>query len=40
MQSVTDADTHVSESEAMWEMIDKEMHGRRPVLLSLPDDTL
>ncbi|MBM4298222.1 MAG: hypothetical protein FJ143_10830, partial [Deltaproteobacteria bacterium] len=40
MQAVIDADTHVSESEEMWAMFDKEMYGRRPVLLSLPDDTL
>jgi hypothetical protein len=40
MQPIIDADTHVAESKAMWELFDKEMHGRRPVLLALPDDTL
>lgn len=40
MQAVIDADTHVSESEAMWAHFDMELYGRRPVLLSLPDDTL
>jgi hypothetical protein len=40
MQPIIDADTHISESEEMWAMFDKEMYGRRPVLLSLPDDTL
>jgi hypothetical protein len=40
MPGVVDADTHVAESEAMWEMIDREMYSRRPVLLSLPEDTL
>jgi len=40
MQPIIDADTHVAESEAMWQLIDREMYGRRPVLLSLPDDTL
>ena len=40
MQAIIDADPHVSESEEMWAMFDKEMYGRRPVLLSLPDDTL
>ena len=40
MQGVIDADTHIAESEAMWQMIDEKMYPRRPVLLSLPDDTL
>ena len=40
MQPIIDADTHISESPEMWAMFDKEMYGRRPVLLSLPDDTL
>src|SRR5688572_11442375 len=40
MLGVIDADTHVAESAAMWEMIDHEMYSRRPVLLSLPEDTL
>ena len=40
MQPIIDADTHISESAEMWAMFDKEMYGRRPVLLSLPDDTL
>jgi hypothetical protein len=31
-------DTHVAESKAIWQMIDKEMYPRRLVLLS--DDTL
>lgn len=39
MSGIIDADTHISEGAAMWEMIDKSMHPRRPVLLSLPDDT-
>lgn len=37
MQPIIDADTDVAESEAMWEMFDKEMYGRRPLVLSLPD---
>ena len=40
MQPIIDADTHIAESEAMWQMIDGNMYPRRPVLLSLPDDTL
>ena len=39
MPGVIDADTHIAESEAMWQMIDEKMYPRRPVLLSLPDDT-
>src|SRR5512136_2322561 len=39
MSGVIDADTHISESEAMWNMIDKELYDRRPVLLKAPDDT-
>ena len=40
MLGVIDADTHIAESEAMWQMIDEKMYPHRPVLLSLPDDTL
>ena len=40
MLNVIDADTHIAEPAAMWDMIDEPMRGRRPVLLSLPDDTL
>lgn len=32
MAGVTDADTHIAESEAMWNYIDEEMHPRRPIL--------
>ncbi|HEX7230521.1 MAG TPA: amidohydrolase family protein [Candidatus Binatia bacterium] len=39
MQTVIDADTHISEGEAMWALIDKSMHPRRPIMLSVPDDT-
>src|SRR6059036_2027771 len=37
---LVDADTHVSENEHMWEHIDREMYHRRPVLISVPEDTL
>jgi hypothetical protein len=37
---IIDADTHISEGEAMWAMMDKEMFPRRPVLLKAPEDTL
>jgi predicted TIM-barrel fold metal-dependent hydrolase len=39
MQTVIDADTHISEREAMWALIDKSMQPRRPIMLSVPDDT-
>jgi uncharacterized protein len=39
MRGIIDADTHISESEAMWNMIDREMYDRRPVLLKAPEDT-
>jgi predicted TIM-barrel fold metal-dependent hydrolase len=40
MTGVVDADTHIAESNRMWELIDHEMYPRRPVLVSVPDDTL
>lgn len=40
MKKVVDADTHISESEGMWELLDREMYKRRPVLVTVPDDTL
>src|SRR5713226_10691033 len=40
MPTIVDADTHVAESVAMWELIDPEMYPRRPVLVSVPNDTL
>ena len=40
MAGVIDADTHISESESMWQMLDPGMHHRRPVVVSVPNDTL
>jgi uncharacterized protein len=40
MAGVVDADTHIAESNRMWELIEREMYPRRPVLVSVPDDTL
>src|SRR5947208_16895306 len=40
MPGIIDADTHISESEAMWSMIDKDMYHRRPVMMKGPEDTL
>ena len=37
---LVDADTHVSENEQMWEHFEREMYHRRPVLISLPENTL
>ncbi len=39
MQGVIDADTHISEGEAMWAMMDAAMRPRRPVMLAVPEDT-
>lgn len=39
MAGVIDADTHIAESEAMWNLIDRDMYPRRPVLAKIPDDT-
>ncbi len=40
MSLVVDADTHIAESAAMWDLIDPTMHARRPVVVSVPTDTL
>ena len=39
-KKLVDADTHVSESEGMWEHIDRELYHRRPVLISVPENTV
>ena len=39
MLGVVDSDTHVAESLSMWNLIDANMRHRRPVLVSMPDDT-
>ena len=39
MNGIIDADTHISEGEAMWAMMDKAMLPRRPLMLSVPEDT-
>lgn len=31
MQGIIDADTHISEGEAMWAMMEKAMQPRRPI---------
>jgi len=40
MLGVIDADTHIAESETMWKLLDPEIYRRRPVVVSVPDDTL
>ncbi len=40
MNGIIDADTHIAESESMWNLIDETMYHRRPVMVSAPDDTL
>ncbi len=40
MQGIIDADTHISEGEALWAMMDKNMYPRRPLVLSVPEDTV
>src|SRR5215470_7205748 len=39
MNGIIDADTHISEGEAMWALMDKAMYPRRPIMCSLPEDT-
>lgn len=40
MSGIIDADTHIAESEGMWNLFDKDMYQRRPVRVTAPDDTL
>jgi predicted TIM-barrel fold metal-dependent hydrolase len=39
MNGIIDADTHISEGEAMWAMMDKSMYPRRPLMLTVSEDT-
>ena len=39
MNGIIDADTHISEGEAMWALIETPMQPRRPIMLSVPEDT-
>ncbi len=39
MGPIVDADTHIAESEHMWELFEKELYPKRPILMSVPDDT-
>ena len=37
---IIDSDTHIAEPLAMWDHMEKEMYPRRPVLASVPEDTI
>ena len=39
MQGIIDADTHISEGAAMWALMDQAMQPRRPIMLTVPEDT-
>ncbi len=39
MNGIIDADTHISEPEAMWQAIDPKMYPRRPIVVQMPEDT-
>jgi uncharacterized protein len=39
MDGIIDADTHISEGEAMWQMLDADYLPRRPLMLKVPQDT-
>ena len=39
MRTVWDADTHIAEPPEMWSFLDPEWYPRRPVVVSLPEDT-
>lgn len=40
MKGVVDADTHIAEPEIMWDLINENEYGRRPVLVTIPTDTI
>src|SRR5256885_16356196 len=39
MNGIIDADTHISEGEAMWKMMEPDFLPRRPLMLKVPEDT-
>jgi len=39
MNGIIDADTHISEGEAMWKMMGADFLPRRPIMLKVPQDT-
>ena len=40
MPGTYDADTHIAESAAMWDLLPPELYARRPVVVQVPPDTL
>lgn len=40
MAGILDADTHITEPERMWDYLEPEWRPRRPVVVSVPEDTL
>jgi len=40
MAFILDADTHICEPAVMWDFLPKELYPRRPVMATLPSDTL
>src|SRR3970040_168731 len=39
MNGIVDADTHISEGEAMWKMLEPDFLPRGPIMLKVPNDT-
>ena len=39
MNGIIDADTHISEGAAMWALMESSIRPRRPIMLSVPEDT-
>jgi predicted TIM-barrel fold metal-dependent hydrolase len=37
---IVDADTHIIESESMWDLMDPHLQRRRPILVTVPEDTV
>lgn len=40
MAEIIDADTHLNEPPEMWDHIDERLYSRRPVVVTIPNDTL
>lgn len=38
--AMIDADTHVIESQAIWDLLDPSLRRRRPILVKIPEDTI
>src|SRR5487761_897996 len=40
MATIVDADTHIIESQGMWDLLDETVYPKRPLLVSIPGDTV